>query len=196
MATTAKGRKSRLDPPPRGTLEDTLAELRAWAAVLDIPDDVLAAWYGEQVVAVAIEASDTLGKLERNLAALERPDDPRWARWYLQEVRFEYLWRTLELLLCRGHVLACPSHGPMGITVDVGQYARIPWEKAGNSGPEWDVRAWDALAARGALTGDGATTWSRYCLDCAASGIEFEAGKRHERDRKVNELGKTRRRVA
>lgn len=196
MKTTAnKGRKSRLDPPPRGTLEDTLAELRAWAAVLDIPDDVLAAWYGEQVVAVAIEASDTLGKLERNLAALERPDDPRWARWYLQEVRFEYLWRTLELLLCRGHVLACPSHGPMGITVAVLDHAVFGAVPA-HAEPLTEARAWDALAARGALTGDGATTWSRYCLDCAASGIEFEAGKRHERDRKVDELGKTRRRVA
>lgn len=187
MATVSKGRPSR-----SGGMADHRAELQALANELAVPPAVLATLYETQLVATALAASDLLGRLERNLdriatLPMEHPQwREGWARWYRQEVQFEYEWRTLELLLCRGHALVCGNHGPMHADFDVLSHARSP---------EMAVeRAWEALSAFGAVEGgDGATAWSRWCWACAESGQAHIANERLTRDEALKRLGAQRR---
>lgn len=146
--------------PPARDLASLLTEWRELAATVDVPAETLTAWYGVQCRALWDQAVKLWGAVERNHARLGGIEDPNWARWWRQEVRLEALCDALDQLRRKGHVLICPTHGVEG--VDAGAV---------------DV---EALSLRGCLTGEGSTSWQRYCLTCRDSGLEQVAQRKHE----------------
>lgn len=120
---------------------------RATAATVTVDEATLATWYEWQIGTSTAKRDRWHEAQAVNIERLRGPDDPNWARWYAGEVRATYWDEAVMLLEKRRHCLVCPTHGIEGLA----ETAPIA----------------DGLSLRGALTGEGAMAWTRYCVECA-----------------------------
>ena len=138
-----------------------LADFRAWAEAVPVTEKQLADWAEIQVEWLWNEYHRVAAAVISNEKLLTTAEDPRWGRYWQQEAKARYLYKSLQLVNKVRHVLVCVNHGLPGV------------------GPEELAPAhFEGLAFRGLITDGKTFSWDRLCVDCAKDGpIKVEGGR-------------------
>jgi hypothetical protein len=111
-------------------------------------------WTERQRTYLAGEVERLQVALDKNLGILTDGDDPRWRKWFEQRAKAVHIKAILDAVEKRGHWLACPTHGPMGI--------------------ETPPEAADGLASYGLAQGGEWYEYTFYCERCAGLAAEVQ----------------------